>query len=60
MKFEEVDTHLDRAWYEFFTYLSEQGFDAEKMEGLMDCKDCFGDILDCAMEAAPKGVDNDE
>lgn len=59
MKFEEVDSHLDRAWYEFFSYLSEQGFDSENMEDLMNRKDCFSAVLDCAMEAAPEEGDNE-
>lgn len=59
MKYEEIDNHVDRAWYEFFTYLSEQGFDSEKMEELLNYKDCFNAVIDCAMECAPSGEEDE-
>lgn len=59
MKYEEIDNHVDRAWFEFFTYLSEQGFDCDKMRLFMDYKDCYNASIDCAMECAPEGEEDE-
>lgn len=55
MEYTEVKNATGSAWFEFYHTLALKGFSSEQIEKLdllLDRKDCFNDVLDCVMEAA--------
>lgn len=54
MGYEEIENAIERAWNEFYHSLSFSGFTDEqinKLDRVLNMKDCFNDVTDCVMES---------
>lgn len=54
MDFDDVYDAVGGAWIEFYHSLSQAGFTDDqinKLDKLLDGKDCFNDVIGCVMEA---------
>lgn len=54
MEYEELKSACDNAWIEFYHALSHTGVTDEqinKLDTLLDNKDCFNDVFGCVMES---------
>lgn len=58
MDYLELKGIVNSAWLEFYHHLSANGFSDEqinKLDTLLDNKDCFNDVLDCVMGVNTSG-----
>lgn len=45
MTYDDVDALVDKAWYEFFNVLSENGIDAHEVEARLNIGDIFSPVF---------------